>query len=192
MKVDGAVEIRAYTDADAESTLTVYLRAIRETASADYSAEQVEAWAAGHGDIESWAASRRVAGTRLAFVDGRLAGFTDLRDEGYVDMLFVNPDFARMGVATTLLAETIATARRRGMPVLTTHASITARPFFERQGFVVTAECHPVVRGVETTNYAMSCSLGSAAEDGIGWTAVSHGSTIAEDVAHPDAHDPPQ
>lgn len=153
------MELRAYTDADAESTLTVFLQAVRETASADYSAEQVQAWAAGHGDLESWAARRAAAGTRLAFIGRRLAGFTDLRDDGYVDMLFVNPDFGRMGVATTLLAETICAARERGLPQLTTHASITARPFFERQGFVVTAECHPVINGVETTNYAMTCPL---------------------------------
>lgn len=156
---DDEVQLRAYTDADAASTLTVFLRAVRETAGADYSTEEVEAWAAEHGDIDSWAASRRAAGTRLAFVDGRLAGFTDLGDDGYVDMLFVNPDVGRRGVATTLLAETVAEARRRGMPRLTTHASRTARRFFERHGFVVRQECHEGIDGVEAINYAMSCRL---------------------------------
>ena len=39
--------------------------------------------------------------------------------------------------------------------ILYAEVSITARRFFEKMGFVVVEERHPVVRGVELTNYAM-------------------------------------
>jgi putative acetyltransferase len=149
------VELRAYTGADAEATLTVFLRAIRETASADYSPEQVAAWAAQHGDIVRWAARRAAAHTQLAIIHGQVAGFIDLDDDGYIDMLFVNPDFGRQGVATMLLTSTMAFAQQRGIAALTTHASLTAKPFFERHGFVVTEERHLIDRDVGFTNYAM-------------------------------------
>jgi putative acetyltransferase len=40
-----------------------------------------------------------------------------------------------------------------------TNASITARPFFEKHGFMVVAEQHPVIRGVEMINYKMVLPL---------------------------------
>jgi GNAT superfamily N-acetyltransferase len=75
-------------------------------------------------------------------IDGHVAGFTDLDDHGYIDMLFVDPDFGRHGVASALLASVVALARQRGTVALTTYASLTAKPLFERHGFVVTEERH--------------------------------------------------
>jgi len=149
------VDLREYTAADAEATLAVFFRAIRETASADYSPEQVAAWAADDLDRDAWAASRAAAHTQLAVIDGRVAGFTDLDDNGYIDMMFVDPDFGRQGVATTLLAATMTLARQRGLVALTTYASLTAKPFFEQHGFLVTEERHFIHGGVETINFAM-------------------------------------
>jgi putative acetyltransferase len=102
------VELRAYTAGDAQATSAIFLRAVRETARAHYSPEQVEAWAANYGDLDSWAAARAAAHTQLAIIDGHVAGFTDLDDHGYIDMLFVDPDFGRHGVASALLASVVA------------------------------------------------------------------------------------
>ena len=57
------VELRAYTAGDAQATSVIFLRAVRETARAHYSLEQVEAWAANYGDLDSWAAARAAAHT---------------------------------------------------------------------------------------------------------------------------------
>jgi putative acetyltransferase len=156
------VDLREYTDSDAEATLTVFLRAIRETAAGDYSPDQAAAWAAEHRDPAAWAAARAAARTQLAIIDGHVAGFTDLDDHGYIDMLFVDPDFGRHGVASALLASVVALARQRGTVALTTYASLTAKPLFERHGFVVTEERHFLSRDVELTNVAMRCELGAA------------------------------
>jgi putative acetyltransferase len=117
------VDLREYTDADAEATLTVFLRAIRERAAGDYSPDQTAAWAAEHGDLAAWAACRAAAHTQVAIIDGRVVGFTDLADDGYLDMLFLDPDFGRQGVATSMLAATITLARQRGTIALTTYAT---------------------------------------------------------------------
>jgi putative acetyltransferase len=74
----------------------------------------------------------------VEIIDGRVVGFTDLDDDGYVDMLFVDRDFGRQGVATSMQAVTLALARQRWTVALTTYASLTAKPLFERHGFVVT------------------------------------------------------
>lgn len=152
------MQIRAYDD-DAQATLNVFQRAVRQTASADHSPEQVAAWAPDDVDLAAWTQRRQASETLLAVIDERVVGFTDLDGNGHVDMLFVDPDFARRGVATTLLAAVTDLARRRGIARLSTSASVTARPFFERQGFVVTTERHLVIRGVTFTNFAMRKDL---------------------------------
>lgn len=134
------MELRAYAVDDAEATLGVFLRAVRETARAHYSPDQVEAWAADHGDLSSWSAARAAAHTYVAVVGDRVVGFTDVDDSGHIDMLFVDPDFGRRGIASALLAHVIALGRAHGLPVLTTYASLTSRPVFERLGFVTKGE----------------------------------------------------
>jgi putative acetyltransferase len=148
------MRIRAYGEADALPTLDAFLRAIRETASSDYGAEQVSVWGRER-DASEWAEKRRAAYTLVAVEDGSVAGFIDLDETGNIDMLFVSPDFTRRGIATALLGAVLDAARQRGLPELTVHASITARPFFERHDFVVLEERHPVVEGVELINYRM-------------------------------------
>jgi len=153
------VEFRAYAAGDAGATLAIFLRAVRETARAHYSAEQVAAWAADAGDLYSWAAARAAAHTQLAVIDGRVAGFTDLDDDGYIDMLFVDPDFGRQGIASALLASMIALARQRGLPAVTTFASLTSRPVFERHGFVITGERYFGEGDGAAKTYEMRCVL---------------------------------
>ena len=50
-------------------------------------------------------------------------------------------------------------ARRREMARLYTEASITARPFFEAQGFVILAPQVVSCRGAEFVNYRMEQRL---------------------------------
>lgn len=149
------MELRAYTPEDAPATLDVFRRAVRVTAARDYTAEQLAAWAPDDLDPVAWATRRGAARTEVAVRDGAVVGFTDVDATGYVDMLFVDPGAARQGVALALLSWAVATAAAAGAVELTTHASLTARPFFEAHGFVVVAEQHPVRRGVALTNYRM-------------------------------------
>lgn len=95
----------------------------------------------------------------MATVDGEPAGFSDVDPNGYIDMMFVAPRFLRLGVAKQLLAHVEAHARAKGLTDLTSNVSITARSFFERYGFIVQAEQHPVMVGVQLTNYAMKKNL---------------------------------
>ena len=153
--------LRPFRESDAATTLDVFLRAIRTTASRDYTPEQVAAWASDDIDVAGWSARRADRRTQLAEVDGRVVGFTDVDEHGYIDMLFVDPDVARTGVASALFEWALETARDLGATELTTHASLTARPFFERQGFEVVVEQRPVLRGVGLTNFVMRRDLAS-------------------------------
>ena len=147
--------IRPYEPADAAPTRRVFVRAIRLTASADYTAEQLDAWAADV-DPDVWAERRGSVETWVAELGGEVVGFTDIDASGHIDMLFVDPDAGRIGVATALLAHIRAIAEQRHVAELTVDASHTARPFFERHGFSVVAEQRVHRGGTTLVNFRMS------------------------------------
>lgn len=152
--------IRPYATGNPDATLTLFLAAVTVTAASDYSAAQVAAWA-GPAERHTADWDRRMA-TRESLVavrDHEVAGFSDVSDDGYIDMMFVSPTHARQGVATALMAAVEARARILGVHRLWANVSITARPLFEACGFAVDAEQHPVIGGVALTNYRMSRAL---------------------------------
>jgi len=161
-----ATTLRRYEPTDAAATLRCFRRAVRGTASRDYDARQLAAWAPADTDLAAWGARRAGAGTGsgtqtwVAERDGQLVGFGDIDASGYIDMMFVDPDAARTGVASALLGHLASIAAERGLPELTVHASITARPFFERHGFAVVAEQRVELRGSVLANFRMRRGLG--------------------------------
>lgn len=151
-----AVAIRDYVRSDAADTLAVFTEAIIKTASAHYTAAQILAWAQpGQRDISFWHAAMESRGSVVATIEGEVVGFSDNSPGGYIDMMFVSPLHLRRGVARRLLESVEGRARAAGVSELTSDVSITARPFFERYGFEVVTEQHPVKAGVELTNYKM-------------------------------------
>ena len=132
--------IRDYEKDDAAATLALFERAITTTGRVRYTEEQVGAWLGGPRELAQWNAERLAVHTFVAELDGAVAGFADLDEKGYVDRLFVDPAFGRRGVAHALLLHVRTSAERKGLSELTTHASLVARPVFERAGFRVVHE----------------------------------------------------
>jgi putative acetyltransferase len=147
--------LRAYCVEDAAATLAVFERAVRLTASADYGSRQVSAWLGADRDLVDWNTARLATTTQVAVIGERIAGFVDVNHDGYIDMLFVDPNRQRQGVASALLDWTEATATAIGASQLSAFVSITARPVFEAHGFVVHQERVPVVHGVPMKNFHM-------------------------------------
>ncbi|GAA1970840.1 GNAT family N-acetyltransferase [Microbacterium deminutum] len=129
-------EVRRYRSEDAPLTLEIFLAAITKTAAADYSPEQIRGWARPDRRTPSdWDTARTKLSTFVAVIGTEIAGFSDVSETGYIDMMFVSPKHARRGVARTLLMELERQARDLGVGRLTANVSITARPFFERFGW---------------------------------------------------------
>jgi len=157
------VTVRDYRPEDAEATLQIFVDAITRTAAADYTPEQVQAWARpGQRSVPAWHEAMQARGSVVACVGTHVAGFSDVSDTGYVDMMFTSPRFARRGVASALIRHVEQRARERGLERLHADVSVTARPFFAKHGFVVLAEQHPVTQGVTMTNYRMEKRLDGA------------------------------
>ncbi|MGB3582430.1 MAG: GNAT family N-acetyltransferase, partial [Roseiarcus sp.] len=139
-----AVALRPYVPADAKRCAEIFRASIEELAAEDYDADQREAWASRADDEEGFGARLAGALTLLAVIDGEIAGFASLKGAEEIDMLFVDPEFARRGVGRTLVDALTRLAEARGARRLTTEASDVAKPLFERQGF--TAQKRNLVR----------------------------------------------
>jgi putative acetyltransferase len=129
------VALRPYLAADAPRCAAIFRASIEEIASEDYSEAQCEAWAERAEDVAAF--GKGLAGdlTLLATEDGEIAGFASLKGDSHVEMLFVDPEHARRGVATVLLEALTKLAQARGAKELTSDVSDTAKPLFDRLGF---------------------------------------------------------
>jgi putative acetyltransferase len=95
-------------------------------------------------------------------------GFAELEPNGHVDRVYVSADHQRRGIGGQMLTAVVAEARRVGLARLFTEASITARPFFEAQGFTVLAPQVVTCRGAEFINYQMERVLAATFASGDG------------------------
>lgn len=151
------MKIRDYQPGDAPALAKLRYRSVRQLAPGLYSDAQIVAW---QPDVECVHDTRARHGdgrrTYVAVTDGgTLMGVTDLDGDGHVDTLYVDPDFARRGVATALLAHVEAVARVDRLSRLYTEASEVARPVFEACGRTVTARREFTHRGVDIWNWGM-------------------------------------
>ena len=144
---------------DAPALLALFRDTIRRVNSRDYSPAQIAACASENIDTESW--SERFNGRFVPVAEeaGRLVGFAELEQEGHIERVYVSADHQRRGIGQQLLAAVVAEARDAGIARLFTEASITARPFFEAQGFIVLTPQVVTCRGAEFVNYRMERAL---------------------------------
>ena len=117
-----------------------------------YTKEQVDAWADGNVDLEKWNQSFLEHYTVIAEEENGIIGFGDISDTGYLDRLYVHKAYQHQGIASAICDELEHYADQN---VVETHASITARPFFESRGYMVIQEQGVVRKGVLLKNYRM-------------------------------------
>ncbi len=151
--------VRDYVEGDAAAIVRLYYETIHTVNVADYSPEQVLAWAPAVPDAARWHA--RMAGRCTLVIEegGELLGFAELETDGHLDMLFCRQDVVRRGVGAKLYAAVERRARALRLRRIFTEASLTARPFFERQGFRLIEPRTAWRQGVALANFAMEKRL---------------------------------
>lgn len=147
------MQLRAYRPADCAATLALFTNTVRKVNAADYT------WLHGTADAVRWGQSLLLHHTLVATEADQLVGFGDMDDTGYLDRLFVHHLFLHRGIATALVAKLELYARSHGILQATTHASITAKPFFEQRSYVVVTAQQVVRQGIALQNYVMQKSL---------------------------------
>ena len=93
----------------------------------------------------------------------QVVGFASITQQGYLHSMFVHKDFQGKGIATILLNEIERYATATGIIRITSEVSLTARPFFEQRGYIVTEEQKRRANQLSLTNFWMAKNLSSYA-----------------------------
>lgn len=148
--------IRKYKSSDCNKIVQLFYNTVHKINAKDYTNEQLNAWATGKIDLEKWDKSFLEHYSFVAVENQIIIGFGDIDEHGYLDRLYVHKDYQRQGIATALcdkLENIIKT------DCITTHASITAKPFFEHRGYNVVKQQTVERKGVFLTNFIMKKSM---------------------------------
>lgn len=135
MSAPAPVALRPFLPADAPSLAALFRASVEELTGDDYDVDQQEAWAAAADDEEAFGARLSALLTLVALRSGAPVGFVALKDDSHIELLYVHPEAAGSGVASTLCDAAETLARGRGAKALTVDASDTALGFFEHRGY---------------------------------------------------------
>jgi GNAT superfamily N-acetyltransferase len=153
------IMVREYKPGDLSAVVALFARSVREIASRDYTPAQVSVWAPQAPDLSAWS-DRLSKGTVFVYeVDHEIVGFARVEETGYFDLLYVHPESQRQGIARALFKQVLAWALRQGITRIISDVSITARPFFEHEGFHVVKSQVVQRRGVSFQNFQMALDV---------------------------------
>ena len=145
------MEIRKYKQSDCRMLTDLFYHTVHTVNAKDYTKEQLDVWADGKADLKKWNRLLQEHYSIVAVENETIAGFGDIDLTGYLDHLFVHADYQGKGIATAICDQLEQAVQGN----ITTHASITAKAFFEKRGYGVLKEQQVERQGIFLTNYVM-------------------------------------
>ena len=143
--------IREYKPSDCKEITELFFNTVHTVNTKDYTKEQLDVWATGQVDLEKWNQSLKEHYSLVAVENGVIVGFGDIDSTGYLDRLYVHFEYQGKGIATAICNQLEQTV----LGTVITHASITAKPFFEQRGYQVVKELLVERQGVFLKNFVM-------------------------------------
>lgn len=126
----------------------------------DYSKAEVEDWASCGDNLSN---IEEMIKTHYFIVavnqQSQIVGFSSITPQGYLHSMFVHKDFQDRGIATMLLEEIERYAISNGIMRITSEVSLTARPFFEKRGYIVEKEQKRKANQLSLINFWMAKEL---------------------------------
>ena len=144
--------LREYVTSDCKQLAELFYQTVHTVNAKDYTKKQLDVWATGNVDLKEWDKSFLEHYTIVAIEDEIIVGFGDIDKSGYLDRLYVHKDYQGNGIASALcerLEQSVIENK------IVTHASITAKPFFEQRGYCVVKKQEVMRCGIALTNYVM-------------------------------------
>jgi len=143
--------IRRAVQEDAPAIQALHRRAILGLEPGPYSREEIESWAAEqplqhYADALSRGEEQFLVAADLS---NRAVAFCSLVDDE-IRGLYVDPDFARQGIARALLERAEAIMREAPVETVQVWASLTALAFYEAMGYAPIAKGELETRGGRT------------------------------------------
>jgi putative acetyltransferase len=153
------MEIVEYSSNRAKEIADLFYESVHSIDSSIYSEDQKQAWAPVPIDYIKWEVRLENKKPFLLLIKNELAGFIELESDGHIDCAYVSPKFQREGVATNLLNYVKSVAKNLGLDQLYVEASIVAKPFFSKNGFLVENKNQVSINNMVLVNYSMRMEM---------------------------------
>jgi putative acetyltransferase len=154
------ITIRKYSVGDVHALAHIYYHTIHRINSQHYTPEQVDVWAPESSLEESqWVKKFEKTIPLVAVVDEAVVGFAEFESDGYIDCFYCHHNWIGCGVGSALMHAIYEKASEWKVNRIFAEVSITAKPFFEKQGFIIVTEQTVIKRGVHLKNYKMEKKL---------------------------------
>ncbi len=128
-----SLQIRQATSADVEPLSTLIRRTISVSNSKDYDQKSIDMLCAIF-EPEPLAGRIESEFVLLCFAGATLVGTVGLRDD-YLRSMFVEPAYQGQGFGKVLVTRIEEEARKKVMPEIMVHSSLTAREFYSGLGY---------------------------------------------------------
>jgi putative acetyltransferase len=127
----------------------LFVDTIKTVCKTDYNDQQINVWTASITNTQRWL---NIIDKQLVLVaqeNDKIVGFCSLDNYNYIDLFYVHKDKQGLGIARLLYQEIEKEAIKNRQKQLTSDVSITARPFFEKIGFIVVSKQTVIRQEVE-------------------------------------------
>lgn len=156
------MRIRKYNDSDINEIVNLFYETVHSVNKRDYTKKQLNAWALKselEDKLKSWNKSFNTNITYVVEIRSDIVGFSDMTHSGYIDRLYTHKDFQGKGIATMLLNKLESIAVSVGISEIYTAASVTAKSFFEKNGYGIIMQQNVERNGVFLSNFKMHKSM---------------------------------
>lgn len=152
------IQLQKASPSNIDQIQKLFVETIETICKRDYTENQIRVWTAATKSSEKWMQKIKKQFFIIAEDAHQIIGFASLGNN-YLDLLYIHKDFQRKGIAQLLYNEIEKQAIEKGIRLLISDVSITAKPFFEKQGFSVQTKQKPKIDGIEIINFKMTKSL---------------------------------
>jgi putative acetyltransferase len=154
------ISVRNYRPEDVQALANIYYNTIHRVNIQHYTKEQVDEWAPTSSlETEGWAKKFSRTKPIVAVVEDEIVGFAEFESNGHIDCFFCHHDWIGKGVGSALMKEILQRAKNNPIHHIFSEVSITARQFFEKNGFKVVAEHISVRNGIERKGFKMERTI---------------------------------
>lgn len=120
---------------DAQAIMALHERSVLGLCQGDYTLEQLQDWV-GRGTLEKYQYRLENHQTWVAELDGKTVGYVRWNPAtNELCSIFIDPDYARRGIATKLMVIACEDAAAQGVGEMWLDASLNAVPFYKTLGW---------------------------------------------------------
>lgn len=149
------LKLRVAYKQDIPKLQEIYFNAIHFVCNKHYTTKQLQAWSDEAKDYDTWQQILQEQYVLVAENEGTIVGFGSLQNTNHIHLLYVHFLHQRKGIAKAIYVAFQKLAADKKVNSLTVEASITARPFFQKMGFVLKQQQEVYRQTTSFINYKM-------------------------------------